>query len=523
MLKDDTVKLDLKPVGPATERPISIAIVAMGGQGGGVLTDWVVALGEEHGWVAQSTSVPGVAQRTGATIYYVEMMQMGEDGRYPILAQMPTPGDVDVVIASEYMEAGRSILRGIVTPDRTTLIASNHRALAITEKMAPGESVADSGAVTDAVHVAAHHEIIFDMNAVAVENGSVISAALFGALAASGALPFARETYHKVIRFGGKGVEASIATFDAAFDRALQPKLKPARPATGSATDIVLPEHLQNPRANALLQQIRTSLAPPAHAMTFLGLKKVVDFQDIRYGSEYIDLLIDLHQRDIVAGGEGQNFAFTVQAAKYLANAMVYDDMIRVARSKIRSARRERIRKELGVDAEKIIQTTEYMHPRMEEFVSALPVGLARWISRHQKLYAWADRRINKGRKVKTYSLRWFSILYLLGSLRFTRRMSLRYQAEMRHRDDWLAAASRTLTSNYALAVEILKFRRLIKGYSDTHERSLSKFDKVMRSTLQIADREDAAMWAGLLLTSAVKDSSHESLDGVVKTIETIR
>ena len=40
---------------------ISIAILAMGGQGGGVLADWVVALAEAQGWAAQSTSVPGVA------------------------------------------------------------------------------------------------------------------------------------------------------------------------------------------------------------------------------------------------------------------------------------------------------------------------------------------------------------------------------------------------------------------------------------------------------------------------------
>jgi indolepyruvate ferredoxin oxidoreductase, beta subunit len=192
-MKDDTVKLSLKPAGPATERPISIAIVAMGGQGGGVLTGWIVDLAETQGWVAQSTSVPGVAQRTGATIYYVEMMLPGESGQKPVLAQMPTPGDVDVVIASEFMEAGRSILRGIVTPDRTTLIASSHRSLAVSEKMAPGDSIADSSAVTDAIGVVAKQEIVFDMDALAVKNGSVISSAMFGSLAASGTLPFERD------------------------------------------------------------------------------------------------------------------------------------------------------------------------------------------------------------------------------------------------------------------------------------------------------------------------------------------
>ena len=55
-------------------RPITVAVLAMGGQGGGVLVDWIVALAERRGWFAQSTSVPGVAQRTGATIYYIEMI-----------------------------------------------------------------------------------------------------------------------------------------------------------------------------------------------------------------------------------------------------------------------------------------------------------------------------------------------------------------------------------------------------------------------------------------------------------------
>jgi len=122
----------------ATTKPLSIAILAMGGQGGGVLTDWIVALAEEQGFAAQSTSVPGVAQRTGATIYYVEMLPP-RDGVAPILSLMPTPGDVDLVIAAEMMEAGRSILRGLVTPDKTVMIASTHRSFAVSEKEAPGD------------------------------------------------------------------------------------------------------------------------------------------------------------------------------------------------------------------------------------------------------------------------------------------------------------------------------------------------------------------------------------------------
>src|SRR5579863_4644340 len=144
-------------------RPLSIAVLAMGGQGGGVLVDWIVALAESQNWVAQSTSVPGVAQRTGATIYYVELIRPRAGAARPVLSLMPVPGDVDVVIGAELMEAGRAIQRGLVAPDRTTLIASSHRSFAIQEKFVPGDGIADAGKVYEAASAAAKRFVAFDM------------------------------------------------------------------------------------------------------------------------------------------------------------------------------------------------------------------------------------------------------------------------------------------------------------------------------------------------------------------------
>ena len=62
----EIVEVDKYPVPDPTQFD---AILAMGGEGGGVLADWIVDLGEHNGYYAQTTSVPGVAQRTGATIY----------------------------------------------------------------------------------------------------------------------------------------------------------------------------------------------------------------------------------------------------------------------------------------------------------------------------------------------------------------------------------------------------------------------------------------------------------------------
>ncbi len=97
--------------GDSRPRAITIAVLAMGGEGGGVLADWIVDVAEHGGYHAQTTSVPGVAQRTGATIYYIEVFP-ATNGRMPVLALMPVPGELDIVIASELMEAGRAIQRG---------------------------------------------------------------------------------------------------------------------------------------------------------------------------------------------------------------------------------------------------------------------------------------------------------------------------------------------------------------------------------------------------------------------------
>ena len=102
---------------------IKLAVLAVGGQGGGVLTGWIEALARANGYVAQATSVAGVAQRTGATVYYVEMAPAG--AAVPVFSLSPSAGDVDIMITAEMMEAGRSIIRGFVTPDRTTLITSS--------------------------------------------------------------------------------------------------------------------------------------------------------------------------------------------------------------------------------------------------------------------------------------------------------------------------------------------------------------------------------------------------------------
>jgi indolepyruvate ferredoxin oxidoreductase, beta subunit len=504
----------------ATDKPLSLAVLAMGGQGGGVLADWIVALAEAEGWMAQTTSVPGVAQRTGATIYYIEMLPE-KDGHAPIFSLMPTPGDVDVVMAAELMEAGRSVLRGLVTPDKTTLIASTHRSFAVAEKQAPGDGIGNPEVVVDATDFASKRTIAFDMEALAIKNSSVISASMFGALAGSGALPFGKEAFEATIRAGGKGIEPSLRAFNAAFDRA---RNKPRDEVSAKPVKRLdpLPQSVGHPKLDALVNRIRADFPAEAHAMLYAGVKKLTDFQDPDYAGEYLDRLGRLLSLDKANGGEARGFAFTLAAAKYVAVAMAYDDVIRVADLKVRESRFERVRKEVGAKDDQIVYMTEYMHPRMEEVCGTLPKGLGLWIEKRPKLFAWLDRRINKGRRVQTGTLFWFLGLYVVSALRNRRRGTLRHMREQQHLDAWLKTASDLLPKNYGLAVEVLNARRLVKGYSDTHARGLTKFDKVISALPMLETREDAADWMKRLRQAALLDETGIALDGALKTVATL-
>ena len=52
-----------------TTQPITVLLCALGGEGGGVLAEWLAETARRAGYPAQATSIPGVAQRTGATTY----------------------------------------------------------------------------------------------------------------------------------------------------------------------------------------------------------------------------------------------------------------------------------------------------------------------------------------------------------------------------------------------------------------------------------------------------------------------
>ncbi|CAN5321690.1 indolepyruvate oxidoreductase subunit beta family protein [soil metagenome] len=487
---------------------ITVAILALGGQGGGVLADWIIDVAVRNGYRAQGTSVPGVAQRTGSTVYYIEMIpeRSGDNRGEPVLALNPVPGDVDVVIASELMEAGRAILRGFVSAERTTLIGSTHRIYAISEKSALGTGTGSSAKILAAAERRSKRFVGFDMDAAASEAGSVISSIMFGALAGSGALPFARAHFEAAIHAGGKAVSANLRGFSLGIERAQ------VRVETIEA--VVMPPEPTSAAGRELKVGIEARLPEAAWPFALEGVRRLMEYQDADYAAMYLDRLTALHARD----DGGENWALTREGARHLALWMAYEDTIRVADLKVRASRFARVRDEVLVRADQVMAVTEYMHPRLREVCETLPAGIGRAILTRPRLRRWLEPMFSKGRHVQTTSLGWFLMLRMMAGMRAIRRMSLRYGEEQTRIEAWLDVTHRVARHDVRLAVEVIRTQRLIKGYGDTFERNLTSFNRVM-AALPDLHGSDAAPALRRLRDAALADDSGCALDAAIDAI----
>lgn len=475
---------------------ITIAILAMGGEGGGVLADWIVDLAESNGYRAQTTSVPGVAQRTGSTIYYIELFP-DDAGREPVLALMPVPGELDVVLGSELMEAARAVQRGLVTPDRTTLIASTHRVYSMTEKTAMGDGRAGAAQFIGVCQAAAKNFVHADFAHIAEETNSVISAALFGALAATGALPFDRARFEAAIQSGGVGVQSSLAAFAqgyAASNAPIEAGATPSQPPE--------PGRLLEP----LAQRIARDSPPAAHAILLAGIERLADYQDVAYAAEYLDRL------DPIRAVDRAPFTLLRETARHLALWMSYEDAIRVADLKVRRARFERVHQEARVQPNQILEINEFLHPRVGEIADILPRALGQWMLNT----AWVARLVNKlmgkGMTLRTTSIIGFLQLYFLSALRPLRRKSFRFDREQKKIAQWLVQIPELARENDALAIEVAECPRLIKGYGDTHVLGNRNFDALMNALPALRTRPDAALRLKQLREAALADDTGEKL-----------
>ncbi len=458
-------------------RPITLLIAALGGEGGGVLTGWIVSAAEAAGFPVQSTSIPGVAQRTGATTYYIEIFPeqaAALNGRRPVLALTPGIGDIDVVVASELLEAGRTVLNGFVTPDRTHMIASLSRFFTMDEKTAMGDGRFEDDRLIRLIREQARDAVLFDMTRLANDNGAMVNAVMLGAIAGSGRLPISTEQFLAAIGGGGKAGDANRRGFQAGL-AAVQ--------ANGAAGKAEATKKNAAATLASLEQQAAAAYSGVAQPIVIEGVRRLVPYQSVAYAQLYLDRLKAIADADRQSGAQG---VLLKEAARHLAVRMSYEDVVRVAQEKISPARMARIaREELRAKGEPY-SVHDFLKPGIEEMCQLLPPALARPILSLAERKGWLGR-VHVGMEINSTSVSGYLRFLVLAKLRAVRPYGHRYAQEQAQIESWLGLVAQAAQSSSALALEVAECARLIKGYGDTHARGLSNYARIEAALIRAA------------------------------------
>jgi len=569
------------------DRTRTVLIAALGGEGGGVLSSWLVDAAAADGRRVQATSVPGVAQRTGATTYYLEIgprgsgaeghahspanpadaVATGDNGgpaadmrtgsgnessardntpdRHadpgagsgePVMALLPTPGNVDLLVASELLEAGRAAQAGMITPDRTTVIASTHRTFAIAEKSAMGDGRFEDERIRRAVRELSRRHVLTDLGKVAEQAGTVLSSVLLGAVAGSGALPIPRERLRAAIERAGIAVEANLRGFEAGCrlfdetDAGASPSGRAAEPAgavpgTAGAATAHPPRTPADMASGATPTGTPDSLAArvnalpePVREFARLGVERTVDYQDTRYGGLYLDRIERLLVRAEVDMTTTEAHGIVREVARQLALWMCFEDIVRVADLKTRRSRIERVRSEVRAQPGQPVVITEFLKPGVDEWCSLLPAWLARPILRAADRGGWR-RRLNVGLHVRSSSVSGFLLLWGLARLRRLRRGMHRFGEEQARIEAWLARVDEACATSAAFAVEAARCANLVKGYGETHERGVRSFERSMECLADCARAPEPAASLRTLREAALADPDGGRLDAAIAAL----
>ncbi|KQT14328.1 indolepyruvate oxidoreductase subunit beta family protein [Ramlibacter sp. Leaf400] len=535
-----------------TQRPLTLLVCALGGEGGGVLTEWLVETARRAGYAAQATSIPGVAQRTGATTYYLEVFPVplaGLGGRKPVFSLSPVPGALDALVSSELLETARQIGNGMASPDRTRVLSSTARQLTTQERMQLADGRTDAAELLKLVQAFSREHQVFDMSAVARECGTVVSSVLLGAIAGSGLLPFERRFYEEVVRGGvphekaNASAQASLRGFARAFEIVAGQRQKAAfvSQVLGGGAE-ALDSRLRGNDGNDGMGGMggndgndgkggndKHAVIPakagiqgfpdPVREFATLGYARLVDYQDRPYADLYLKRLNQVLAAEREADPTGANaYAITREMARWLALWMAFDDIVRVADLKSRASRWERVRGEVKPAQDDLLKVYDHFKPGVPEFAALLPPSLAR------RLVAWDRRRIGAGRepwamplKVGTHTAGGMLALRTLASLKWLRVRGSRFAMEQQMMGRWLDGVLQGTKRGWALGHEIALCGRLIKGYGATNERGKENLLHVLD---HLAGRPDPALAAKAIAqarAAALADDAGRALDATLQ------
>jgi indolepyruvate ferredoxin oxidoreductase, beta subunit len=444
------------------ERPVCVLMAALGGQGGGVLVDWLVQAARIDGLKAQATSIPGVAQRTGATTYYFEVYPQHDFPARPVFSIFPASGAIDLMVSFEPMETARALSSGYISQD-TTVITARERIYSTFEKIKPGDGITPLAPVFDALNAIAGSLTIIEMAKAARNAGCHPNAVMFGAMVASEIMPMKLKSCREAISQSGVAVKSNLAGFDAGMALRFEPadsnEVPPVEfdvvPAAFASTVAALPEAVQPLAGHAAAQ--------------------LLDYQD----ASYVELYLDRLRKIVASDNKEQGYRLSLEVARRLAAWMIFEDVVRVAQLKTRPGRLKRIRNELGISEEAPLSVHDYLKPGREELRGILPSALGKWMPAIKT----GQNRPGIALKINTSGPFGWAMMCLLSSLKSIRPRSARFEQEQAMINQWLLAVTTVASEDYQLACKLAELAVWARGYGDTRNRGFDQLTKLLEDS----------------------------------------
>ena len=500
------------------------------------MTDWLVNTARIANTPIQATSIPGVAQRTGATTYYLELMTSTTNvAKHPVFGLSPLPGQIDLLISSELLETGRQISNGMSSPTQTCVISSSNRTLTTQERMGLADSRIPEQELIELIQQFSRNHHLLDMAQLAKESGTIISSVMLGCIAACGLLPFKKEHYEKAIQ-GASGElsasqKASLEGFRRGWDaieqhqnnsKFVESLLHSIETVADQQTSVIDSELISD--------EILKKFPAQVHEILKLGYARLVEYQNLEYANLYIEKVLTVCkaeekanqiQTDSSSTAAPDPWAITNEAARWTALWMAFDDIVRVAQLKIKQKRFDQIRKDTKAQSGDILKVYDHFKPGIPEIAGLLPLPIA------DKLLRWEQSRIRSGHqplelklKVDTSSITGTLALRFLSQLKWLRRFGRRYKLELLGIDSWLECILQSTQSDKALGLEVAACGRLIKGYGSTNERAHENLSYILKSLSDITVEQSNQQKSEIVRQArlnALKDESGKPLDLFLK------
>lgn len=503
----------------------SVLIAAIGGQGGNVLSEWLFQAATRQGHRAQSVGLPGLAQRGGATSFYLEIAER-EDGDDPIFSQFPVPGHVDVIVAQEFLELGRVLQQGYGGP-RTTIVASTHRLHAVTEKMPIAGGTVGQDELDALARRLSARCLAVDTVAIARAAGfdeMSANAVLLGLLAASRALPIEDEQYLAGIKATAVAVERNSAAFQVGrsyLERAnghQQPATVPSAEQDVDSFDRVVRQRAaelapaQRPGFIAVCQALPRRFDGALVPILVEAVARLIDYQDRAYAEQYLRAVVRL-AADLPAPPSGWPGATMLQtAARNVATMMAYEDAVRVAQLKTSQARFAAIKERLNVGPDQTYEIVDFLKPDLPEIYGLFPY----WLVAPIVALSGLSRRENLPtleQKPRTSTPAGYLRLRFLLLFKPLRRQSYRYHVERGWMSEYLQDLRRFARIDYELGCLVATTGQMIKGYGAVRRRTARARQRYIRNVITPLYEWERRQGAGFAVTARAAALAKKLLD----------